>query len=179
MPAVEPSRFRNHLLAALPPAELEILSRDFVAVTLPRRTQLEFPLKKINHVYFMESGITSIVATANPAGQSEIGIVGREGMTGLPVLLMNDRFPYSAYLVHLDGSALRVSANAVRAAMERSLECRRIFLGFAQSLMVQISETAVANARALVEERLARWLLMVRDRVDSDEIPLTRAGFCR
>lgn len=172
MPASQENPFRNQLLAALPAGELAILSRGFRAVTLPRRTQLELPNRKIERIYFLESGIVSIVAATGMEPQIEIGIIGREGMTGLAVLHQDDRGPYAAY-IQVDGTANVVDADAVREAMARSMECRHLFLGFAQGFMIQTAETAVANARASVEERLARWLLMALDRVDGEEIPLT------
>jgi CRP-like cAMP-binding protein len=164
--------YNNQLLAALSCDDLETLKHGFEAVDLPRRTWLEHPNKKIDHIYFMESGIASVVATSSPKREVEIGIIGHEGMTGLAILHLNDRHPYSVY-IQVEGSAQRVEADAVRQLMERSVACRRIFLGFAQSFMIQVAETAVTNARATVEERLARWLLMAQDRVGDPEIPLT------
>jgi len=172
MSASKQCPFRNLLLASLPQDELEILSREFEAVTLPRRTQLELPNKKVDYIYFLESGITSIVSVTNYRKEAEVGIIGREGMTGLAVLHLNDRSPYSAYM-QIEGTAQRVEIDAIRKAMERSFECRRVFLAFAQAFMIQTSETAVTNVRATVEERLARWLLMAQDRVQNVEIPLT------
>jgi CRP-like cAMP-binding protein len=172
MPVSKSSEYKNLLLAALPPDELERLSRHFTPVALPRRTQLELPNKKIRQIYFMETGITSIVAAHAAEHQVEVGIIGREGMTGLAVVLHNDRFPYSSY-IQVDGSAQRVEADVVREAMERSPECRRVFLGSAQTFLIQVAETAVANAKATISERLARWLLMVQDRVGGKEIHLT------
>lgn len=164
--------FRNHMLAAMPAEELAILSRSLTAVTLPRRTLLELPGKSVERIYFPESGIVSIVAASGAQTQVEIGIIGREGMTGLAVVHHHDRSPYAAYM-QIDGAAHVAEADAVREVMARSLACRRLFLGFAQAFLIQTAETAVANARANVEERLARWLLMAQDRVEGNEIPLT------
>src|SRR5579864_420554 len=110
--------YKNLLLAALPSDALESLSRKFQPVELPRRTQLELPNKKIEHIYFLESGIASIVATSVAKKEVEVGIIGREGMTGLAVLHLNDRYPYSAYM-QVEGTAQRVEADVVRDAMER------------------------------------------------------------
>ena len=172
MPGSQTPAYRNLLLTALPSDDLAVLAPDLTFLDLPRRTQLELPNKKIEHVYFMESGITSIVASTRPDAQVEVGIIGREGMTGLAVVHLADRVPYSAY-IQVSGSAYRIGADAVRDVMERSTEARRIFLAFAQGFQIQTAETAVANARATIEERLARWLLMAQDRVESDEIHLT------
>ena len=172
MPLSKTGPFQNHLLAALPQAVLESISHHFTPVSLPRRTQLEQPDRKIKHVYFLESGICSIVAARSPGIQVEVGIIGKEGMTGLPLVRLNDRSPYSAFM-QVEGAAQRIEADMVLGAMERDPECRRVFLGFAQGFFVQVAETAVANAKADVGQRLARWLLMVQDRVGGKDIPLT------
>lgn len=171
MPAASNIAFNNMLLAALPRDELAIMARGFKTVELPRRTQLEAPNRKIEHIYFPENGIVSIVSVSAPGREVEVGIIGREGMTGGAVLHLGDRSPYSAY-IQVEGTAQCVDADLVRNAMSRSMTCRRIFLAFAQSFMIQTSETAVANARGTVEERLARWLLMAQDRLQNEIIPL-------
>ncbi len=172
MAADKTKPFRNFLLNALSLADRDALARDLTSVDLPRRAQLELPNKKIEHVYFIETGIASVVASSGPGAPVEVGIIGHEGMSGLPVVHLADRVPYAVYM-QVAGSAQRVAANAVRDLMARSLESRRVFLAFAQGFLIQTAETAVANARATLTERLARWLLMAQDRVEGDEIHLT------
>ena len=164
-------QFHNRLLATLPGSDLEFLQKHLQAISLPRRTQLELPNKKIESVYFVESGIVSIVGTT-PGSEIEIGIVGREGMTGLSVIHLDDRSPYAAYM-QVEGSGQKIAAGVIADAIRRSEACRKAFLGFSRAFMIQTSETAVANARATVLERLARWLLMAHDRLETCEIPLT------
>jgi CRP-like cAMP-binding protein len=158
------------LLAALPSQSFALLAPHLQAVDLPRRANVEVPNRKITHIYFPETGIASIVASSADRAQVEVGIVGREGMTGVAVAHGSDRSPYSVYM-QVEGAGHRIEVAVLHDAMANG--GRSIFLAFAQSLLLQVSETAVANARATISERLARWLLMVRDRVDSDEIPLT------
>jgi CRP-like cAMP-binding protein len=173
MPVVKTSRIRNLLLAALPEGEFERLEKHLRPVDLPRRKQLELSSKPIRQVYFPESGITSIVAEGGKKDtQVEIGIIGREGVTGLPILLGDDRFPYSSYM-QVGGAGHMLEAEVLQELMQRSAESQRLFLNFAQTFLLQVSETAVANARARIEERLSRWLLMAGDRVGDDEINLT------
>ncbi len=167
-----PVAFRNNLLSALSAEALAVLGGGLTETALPRRFQLEYPNRKIDHIYFPESGIASIVAPSAPGMQVEVGIVGREGMTGISVVHATDRSPYSVYM-QVEGAGHRIEAAIVAEAMQRSPECRRVFLGFAQLLLIQVSETAVANARGTIGQRLARWLLMVQDRVGGPEIPLT------
>ena len=164
--------FHNRLLAALAPSDLALLQPHFTGVTLDRRHPLEFPNKKIEHVYFVEHGIASVVAAGESGRQIEVGLIGCEGVTGLPVILGDDRSPHSTYM-QVGGSGQKIPVQAFRNALEKSAELRALLLRYAQSFMVQTSHTAVANARGSVEERLARWILMAHDRVDGDEIALT------
>ncbi len=168
----ESKRVRNLLLNALPAQEQRALIAQAEFVELPRRALLELPNKKIEKVYFVESGIVSIVANGAKGGQVEVGIIGREGITGLAVIHGADRLPYSSYM-QVAGTAYSAPATAIRDAMKRSAECQRVFANFAQAFTLQIAETAVANAQARIEERLARWLLMAQDRVGKETIPLT------
>lgn len=172
MAALKPRSFANRLLLALPESDIESFARKLTKVELPRRAVLEHSKKKVEHIYFLEAGIASIVATPDRDTRVEVGIIGREGMTGLSVVHLGDRTPYSAYM-QVGGVGNRASADAVRELMESSAEARRLFLGFAQAFHIQTAETAVANARATVEERLARWLLMAQDRIGGDEVGLT------
>ena len=89
--------------------------------------------------------------------QAEAAIVGREGMTGIPVVLGNDRWVNDTY-VQVDGHGLRITAHELRQAMAKSASLRAILLAFTQALVVQTAQTAMANARGNVEMRLARWL---------------------
>jgi CRP-like cAMP-binding protein len=162
----------NQLLASLPPADFNRIVTASERIELPRRTRLEQPQKRIEKVHFLESGVVSIVASGGVGTEVEVGIIGREGMSGLALIHSADRSPYSSYM-QVAGAALRVDAEVVRLAMKRSAQCNQVFLNFAQTFTLQIAETAVANARATLVERLSRWLLMVQDRVGSGAIPLT------
>lgn len=172
MAAHHPRKFSNFVLSALPPGMRDAFASTLVKVELPRRMQLEAPRKKIEHVYFPEQGIASIVAAPARETQVEVGIIGMEGVTGLSVIHLAERSPYSSYM-QVEGWGWCAKSDDVRSLMARSQESRRIFLAFAQGFLIQTAETAVANARASVEERLARWLLMAQDRVRNDEIGLT------
>jgi CRP-like cAMP-binding protein len=164
--------FHNQLLAALAPPDLALLQPHFTSLTLDRRHPLEYPNKKIEHVFFVEHGIASVVAAGDSGRQIEVGLIGCEGVTGLPIILGDDRSPHSTYM-QVGGSGQKISAHAFRNALEKSAGLRAILLHYAQAFLVQTSHTAVANARGSVEERLARWMLMAHDRVYGDEIALT------
>lgn len=162
----------NRLLCALSKDDRALLAPHLEAVTLDLRQALEAPNEAIEHVYFPEAGIISIVAKTTGGREIEAGIVGREGMTGLPVVLGNHRSPHDTY-VQAPGSGVRISADELRSAIAASTTLHHSMLRFAQVFMTQVSQTALANGRAKIEERLARWLLMAQDRLDSDDVSLT------
>lgn len=164
-------RYRNRLLGAMDTAALAALERHFVPVSLERRRQLEHPNRAIEHVYFMEHGIASVVARSADS-ELEVGVVGCEGVTGIAVILHCDRSPHSTY-IQVNGSGQCISADAFRATIAAHDSLRILLSRYAQSFLVQTAQTAVANARASLEERLSRWLLMSHDRIDGDELQIT------
>ena len=163
---------RNQLLAALPQDELDRLRPQLEPVSLALRQSLEEPATPIKHVYFLEQGLASIVASTEHHRRIEVGIVGREGVTGMPVIHGADCSPNQTF-IQIAGAGLRISAGDLRQAMEESASLRKVLLRYAQAFMVQIAHTALCNGRHRTEERLARWLLMAHDRLDGDEVPLT------
>jgi CRP-like cAMP-binding protein len=155
----------------LAPADFALLKPRLSAIDLPLRKHLELPNKAIDSVYFPDAGFASVVANGN--GQSiEVGLIGREGMTGLAVVMGADRSPNATYM-QLAGHGRKISAADLRDAMSASETLRASFLRYGHAFIVQTSHTALANGRNKVEERLARWLLMARDRNDSNELTLT------
>ena len=162
---------RNHLLASLSSQDYALLEPHLTKVEFPTRQPFETCNKPIDTVLFPVDGIVSIVAKTNHE-QAEAGIVGREGMTGIPIILGDDRWSNDA-LIQVAGSGLRIAATDLRQAMERSADMRTRFLAFVQAFLGQTTQTALANARGNVGMRLARWLLMAHDRLDGDELRLT------
>jgi CRP-like cAMP-binding protein len=163
---------RNRLLATLAPADFSLLEPQLERVPLPAGMRLIEPDTPIEHVYFLEEGITSVVATTPQGRRIEIGIIGREGLTGLPVLLGMDRTPHACF-VQMPGAGLRIRADDLRAATAASATLQQHLLRFVHAFTVQIGQTALANASHLIEERLARRLLMCHDRVDGDDLVAT------
>jgi CRP-like cAMP-binding protein len=132
---------------------------------------LEVANKPISHSYFIEYGLASIVA-ANGHKRLEVGLIGCEGMTGLPIVLGNDRSPNETFM-QVAGNGTRIAADKLREAISESRSLERAFLGFAHAFMNQTARTALSNGTATLEERLARWLLMANDRLRGNEVPLT------
>ena len=127
--------------------------------------------KRVEDVYFPESGVVSVVA--NGEHSIEVGIIGREGMTGVALVLGDtEKSPYETY-VQIAGNGQNISAKNLRAAIEASGTLLKELLKYANCFLIQTTQTALANGRHKIEERLARWLVMARDRLDGDEVPLT------
>lgn len=166
-----PSTHRNGLLSALTAADLRLLTPNLRLMKLPLRKSFEEPNKAFEHVYFMSAGIASVVASRG-AKSIEIGIIGKEGMSGSSVVMGNHRSPNATYM-QIAGEGWQLPVAALRTAMTDSGTLRNMLLKFIQAFMVQTAHTAVANGRAKVEERLSRWLLMAQDRVGGDELVLT------
>jgi CRP-like cAMP-binding protein len=162
----------NRILSRLSRADAELLGPNLEAVELPVRKQLEGRNKRIEHVYFIDAGFASVVANGSNKPSIEIGIIGREGMTGLAIIMGQDRAQHATF-VQVAGKARRVAAGKLREADARSSSLHRAMLSYAYAFLRQTTTTALANGRSKIEERLARWLLMAGDRLDSHELPLT------
>jgi CRP-like cAMP-binding protein len=161
----------NHILARLSRADLRLLEPHLEAVDLPVRKQLVGRNKRVEHVYFPDSGIVSVVANGEHA--IEIGMVGREGMTSVSVVLgSSEKAPHETY-VQVAGNGQRLSVGHLLEAVEASSSLQKALLHYTNRFLTQTAETALANGRHKIEERLARWLLMADDRIDGHELPLT------
>ena len=162
----------NRLLSSLSKADFGLLLPDLEAVSLNLRKVLERPNKRIEDVYFPDAGFASVVAVQPKQTKVEVGLIGREGMTGLPVVLGNHKTPHETY-IQADGHGQRINATKLRKAMAASSSLQSLLLKFVQAFMVQTAQTAISNARAKLNERLARWILMADDRIDGSRLPLT------
>jgi CRP-like cAMP-binding protein len=165
--------YRNELLRRLDAGDLRLLEPHMERLMLPLRHSIERPRATIEHIYFFETGFASIVATV-PRGHrdTEVGLIGHEGMTGGLVVLGDDRSAHECY-VQLAGHGIRIPTVAFQAALAESPTLRSFLLKYVQCLYVQSGYTALVNARSNLEERLARWLLMCADRVIGDKIFIT------
>ncbi len=165
-------RSRNYLLASLSANDLDVLEPRLEVVTLALRKSLEKPNSRIDAVYFPHSGFASVVAIQSSNKQVEVGLIGREGMTGLPIVLGNHRSPHSTY-IQAAGNGQCMPASELREAMRESPSLRDSLLKYVQAFGVQATHTAVCNARSSLDQRLARWLLMAHDRIGDDVLLLT------
>jgi CRP-like cAMP-binding protein len=170
--APPPKTYRNQLLNLLPPRDLALVAPKLVYRTLALRHRIEEASRPIRRVYFIESGFASTVANGGGDRQVEVGLTGREGVTGTAVLLGSDRSPHATY-TQLAGAAYCMDAADFRALAAENAVFAGLMLKFAHVLMVQTAQAALSNGRARLEERLARWVLMAQDRIDGDDVPLT------
>jgi CRP-like cAMP-binding protein len=162
----------NRILARLSAADYGLLRPHLEPMDLPLRRKLEVGNQPIEYSYFLESGVASVVANGTGEREIEVGLIGREGMTGLAIVMAGDRAPHETYM-QLAGNAQRIAAPELRQAMAHSVSLHRAFLHYAHGFFVQTAQTAMANGRSKIEERLARWLLLAQDRVDGNELALT------
>jgi CRP-like cAMP-binding protein len=172
MSQIKQSAVRNRLLAALPPADFERLSASLTLVSLSLKQTLIEGDEPINAAYFVETGMVSYLAYLEGGEAIEVGIIGSEGMVGMPLILGVDSAPAGA-IVQMQGTALRISPAALRQAFSESEVLRTRLLRYMQALYTQVSQTAVCNGHHGLEERLARWILMAHDRAEGDQFPMT------
>jgi CRP-like cAMP-binding protein len=162
----------NLILSLLDSGDMRLLEPHLETVDLPVRFRLAVAGSAIEHVYFPRSGVASLTTQANRGPPIEIGIVGREGLVNLPALFGAGSSPHAAYM-QVAGAGERMPSDELSAAMRASPTLQDPIHRFAHVFMAQNASTVLANGHATVAQRLARWLLMIRDRIDGDELPLT------
>jgi len=160
----------NLLIAALDDADRSRLLQKSELVPLPVGMTIYEANATITHVYFPVRGIVSMVSEMSE-GTVEVGTVGREGMTGLPIVLHADSMPTRAF-VQVEGAGLCLRAGDLRAAMRSCPAVERLLSRYALALFDQAAQNAACNRLHALEARCARWLLMTHDRVGDDVLPL-------
>ncbi|KPH05847.1 response regulator (plasmid) [Rhizobium acidisoli] len=172
-PAERPSRNQeNRILSALSSREFDVIQPHLKPVRLVQGEILEQQFGEIAAVSFIESGIVSLIALSLDGSQVEAGLIGREGVTGTGLLEGDWRTPYNL-MVQIEGTAQRIDVDSFLRLTHKAPRLRSLSSSFARSLGIQVGYTALANGRYSIEQRLARWLLMLNDRVDSQVLNLT------
>ncbi len=169
---IDQSTVRNRLLAYLSTADFALLMPFLKAVELDRDYVLVIPNQPIEHVYFIEYGMVSVVAEKADGRSIEVGVYGREGMGATTVLLGSDRTPHHQYM-QIGGSGFRLTTEQLLLCVDKSPTLRMMMLRFVHVFMTQTAHSALVNGSSIIEERLARWVLMCQDRLDSMEFPIT------
>lgn len=166
-----PERPRNRILRSL---------GDSYAALVPALERVRFTIREliydidqpIEHVYFVESGVISVVAAMGDGSAVETATVGYEGMAGIPVFLGTDRSASQAFC-QIDGEALRMRSPVFQRAAEDGIGFRRVLNRYTQALFTQLSQSSACNRIHTMRQRCARWLLQTHDRVGADEFALT------
>jgi CRP-like cAMP-binding protein len=172
MPAAKQRSPANLLLAAMPRPAYQRMANGLEQVELSYGQVLYEPAGPIRHVYFPVDCLVSLLTAVDNNRTLEVGMVGNEGMVGMPMVL---GITVSAVrsLVQGAGTAMRMSATRFRTEFRRSPSLQRALLRYTHLLMAQVSQTAACNRFHEVDTRLARWLLMTSDRLHRDEFLLT------
>ena len=163
----------NHILAALPVASLTDLSQHLQLVLLPIGKMLYEPNEQVRYAYFPVNCIISLQHMLESGRTSETAGVGNEGMLGIALFMGGDSTPSSA-VVQMAGYAYQLESNALKQAFKNDAALRRLLLRYTQVLLTQISLTAVCNRHHNLQQQLCRWLLLMLDRLPSDEITMTQ-----
>jgi CRP-like cAMP-binding protein len=163
----------NHILASLPADEYGRLTLGAERFRLTPGKTLFNAGDEIRHAYFPLSGMASLVAETEDGRSVEVAAVGSEGMVGIPVVLRASRSPYRV-MAQLPGEAVKVKAGALRSEFERNGKLRDLVLRHALALLTQLAQSVVCHRFHTVEQRLACWLLMTRERAGGDSFRLTQ-----
>ena len=168
--SVRDAPYQNLLLTKLADMDSQLIG-SLEAVECPVDETLIAPDTPIGWLYFLEAGIGSVVTEAEDR-KIEVGIVGRDGIVGLPVLLGDDQSPHR-FFMQIGGHGYRVSADRFRELARKDERLALLCARYAHAFHIQVGETALANGRAGIVARLARWLLICLDRLDSLTIVMT------
>ena len=166
------SPLKNQILSALPESEYRRLSPYLKEVYFASGRILQEPDESIDRVYFPTQAMISLVSIMSDGATTEIGLVGNEGMVGLPAIL-GAKSSTCRSIVQIPGSAMKLSAKILQQEFQRGGKLQQILLLYTQALLTQVSQSAACNRQHSIEERLARWLLSVQDCVLGNELPLT------
>jgi CRP-like cAMP-binding protein len=163
---------RNVLLSKLPLEAFQSLQRSLQPVELDVPQVLYEPNQPIRYAYFPEAGMVSVISVMEDGRSIEIGTIGREGMAGGVLLMGTDRVPYR-YFIQVAGRAQRIDASRLKEEVDRLPALRNLILRYEVAFLTQSMQGAACNGLHSIQQRCCRWLLMARDRSDSDELSLT------
>lgn len=163
---------RNYLLAQLPDDERRLFEPHLEALAFPRRLLLYAAGKRIEHVYFVEHGIVSILSVLSDGSGVETATIGREGMIGAAVFHGMDRTAEQA-MIQVPGHGFRVPSDVFRSLLPQLPALTAMLHRYAVYLFTFAAQNSACNRKHSAEQRLSRWLLIVRDRMETQEFELT------
>ncbi|HET7203613.1 MAG TPA: Crp/Fnr family transcriptional regulator [Steroidobacteraceae bacterium] len=164
---------QNHVLAALPAADLERLAPHLQLLEMPLGKVLHQTGDVLRHAYFPTDSIVSLLYVLQDGASTEISIVGNDGLVGITLFLGGDTTPRQA-VVQVAGHAYRLPGEALRDAFHRSDALRLLLLRYTQAQITQMAQTVVCNRHHTVDQQLCRWLLLTLDRLPSRELTMTQ-----
>ena len=164
---------QNHILNALPLAELESISPHLELVQMPVGKMLYTPGEELRHAYFPTTCIISLHHILESGRTSEVAGVGNEGLVGIALFMGGDSTPSSA-VVQITGYAYRLESSILKKEFKNNIALQRLLLRYTQVLLTQISLTAVCNRHHSLQQQLCRWLLLTLDRLATNEITMTQ-----
>jgi CRP-like cAMP-binding protein len=162
----------NRLLGALPRRDYYRMVPRLAEEALEHAEVLLEPGEAIRSVYFPESGIVSLVALMKNGGMAEAGMVGREGLVGLPIVLGTGTSPFRA-VVQVPGTARRMDAGTFRAELKRGRALNAVLHRYLHAVVTHLAQSSACNSHHSVEQRCCRWLLLAHNRLGTEEFPLT------
>ena len=165
-------RISNKILTALKPHDFDLVAPFLESVEVSTHFNIAKPGERLEYVYFLESGIGTVMAVAPDGRTTEAGMFGREGFVPSSTIIGDDVVPYLIG-VNVSGTAYRLSISAMREAMLKSPTLQIPFISYLHVFACQVAYTSLANAKFTLEERLARWLLMCHDRIQANEMEIT------
>jgi CRP-like cAMP-binding protein len=168
------NRPNNRLLLALPSSNLKQLMPELEFIHCAREQVLLDADSPLDHVFFPDSGVLSVVAVYADGGIIEMATIGREGCTAVQAVL-GARSSSARFLVQIPGGAIRMSRTAFTRAMGSMPSFRRLMFAYAQAFLEQVLVSVACNGAHNLRQRLARWLLMMRDRGDDDALEITQS----
>lgn len=162
----------NTLIAAMDGETAEAILDGSELIDLKTHQQLQAPNKQIQYVYFPETGVNSIIVHGPDGLVIETGLIGKEGMVGTNALARIKHSP-DEIVVQIAGTARRLPLRHMQSLIDESATLQDLLIRYLQTLQVQTAGTALANGRATIVPRLARWLLMCQDRIETPHLALT------
>lgn len=171
--SVKSNALKNHLLAALPKDEFAHLEPHLELISLPLGKVIYESGDKMTHVYFPTTAIISMLYIMENGGTAEIGIAGNNGLIG-SALFMGSESTSSRAVVQSTGDAVRIKAEALQSEFDRGGLFQKVLLRYTQTLMTQISQTAVCNRLHTVDQQLCRWLLINHDQMETNKLVMTQ-----
>jgi CRP-like cAMP-binding protein len=163
----------NHLLAELPSDVYQRLLPNLECLSLPLGEEIYAAGQALKYVYFPSTAIISLLYTMEDGRSAEIGVVGNDGILGIAVFMGGESVPNRA-VVQSEGFAFRMRAEVLALEFRRVGILQRVLLRYTQSLIAQMSQTAVCNRLHSVEQQLCRWLLLSHDRLPSNDLVMTQ-----